>query len=137
MKHILCCVDGSDHADVALASVAELAKNLSVDLSILIVNPTFGHSLKGPQVLIWTENEAQATLAEASEKATANGLKLANTTVVVAHDVSTGIIDHALAHGIDAIVVGTGNKRGLSRLFLGSVAMEVAKKAPCTVIIAR
>ena len=37
----------------------------------------------------------------------------------------------------EAIVIGTGDKRGLSRLFLGSVAADVAHRAACTVIIAR
>ena len=37
----------------------------------------------------------------------------------------------------EAIVIGTGDKRGLSRLFLGSVAADVSNRAPCTVIIAR
>ena len=37
----------------------------------------------------------------------------------------------------EAIVIGTGDKRGLLRLFLGSVAADVAHRAPCTVIIAR
>ena len=37
----------------------------------------------------------------------------------------------------EAIVIGTGDKRGLSRLFLGSVAADVVHRAPCTVIIAR
>lgn len=137
MKHILCCFDGSEHADVALASATDLAMRLSADLSILVVNVAFGRSPRGPQALIWTEDEAQAIVAEGCEKATKNGLKPANAAVVAAREVSTGIIDYALAHGIDAIVIGTGDKRGLSRLFLGSVAMDVANRAPCSVIIAR
>lgn len=101
------------------------------------MNVAFGRSPRGPQALIWTEDEAQAIVAEGCEKATKNGLKPANAAVVAAREVSTGIIDYALAHGIDAIVIGTGDKRGLSRLFLGSVAMDVANRAPCSVIIAR
>ena len=37
----------------------------------------------------------------------------------------------------EAIVIGTGDKRGLSRLIPGSVAADVAHRAPCTVIVAR
>jgi nucleotide-binding universal stress UspA family protein len=137
MKHILCCFDGSEHADVALASAAELATKLSADLSILVVNVAFGRSPRGPQALIWTEDEAQAILQDGCEKASKKGLKPVNAAVIVAREVSAGIIDHALNHGIDAIVIGTGDKHGLSRLFLGSVAMDVANRAPCTVVIAR
>jgi len=50
--------------------------------------------------------------------------------VVVAREASTGIIDHAIKHDIDAIVIGTGDKRGLSRLFIGSVAADVRSGPP-------
>jgi nucleotide-binding universal stress UspA family protein len=35
------------------------------------------------------------------------------------------------------IVMGTGDKRGISRLVLGSVAADVAGRAHCSVTIAR
>lgn len=137
MKQILCCFDGSDHADLALATAAELATKYAADLSVVVVNVAFGRSPRGPIALIWTESEAKALLDEACEKATESGHKPAKAAVVVAREASTGIIDYAVQHGIDAIVIGTGDKRGLSRLFLGSVAIDIANRAPCTVIIAR
>jgi nucleotide-binding universal stress UspA family protein len=137
MKHILCCVDGSEHAETALRAAIELSAKLSADLSLLVVNVTFGRSPRGPQALIWTNDEAQAILDHASEIVTQSGRKPAHAGIAVAREASSGIIDHALEHDIDAIVIGTGDKRGLSRLFLGSVAMDVANRAPCTVIIAR
>jgi nucleotide-binding universal stress UspA family protein len=137
MKHILCCFDGTEHGKIALAFAADLATRLSADLSIQVVNVAFGRSPRGPQALIWTEAEAQAILSTATETVSSLGVKPAHAAVTVAREVSTGIIDHALDHGIDAIVLGTGDKHGLSRLFLGSVASDVANRAPCTVIIAR
>lgn len=137
MKHILCCVDGSEHAEIALRAAIELSAKLSADLSLLVVNVTFGRSPRGPQALIWTNDEAQAILDQACDVVAKNGQKPANAGIAVAREASTGIIDHALEHDIDAIVIGTGDKRGLSRLFLGSVAMDVANRAHCTVIVAR
>lgn len=137
MKRLLCCFDGTEHADVALAHAVDLAKGLSAELSILVVNVAFSRSPRGPHALIWTDDEARTLLADASAKVAKNGMKPAGAAVVAAREVSTGIIDYALDHEIDAIVIGTGDKRGLSRLFLGSVAMDVANRAPCTVIIAR
>ena len=137
MKHILCCFDGSDHADLALATAAELATKYAANLSVVVVNVVYGRSPRAPIALIWTESEAKAILDEACEKAAQSGHKPAKAAVVVAREASTGIIDHAVQHGIDAIVIGTGDKRGLSRLFLGSVAIDIANRAPCTVIIAR
>jgi nucleotide-binding universal stress UspA family protein len=137
MKHILCCVDGSEHADIALRAAIELSAKLNADLSLLVVNVAFGRSPRGPHALIWTKDEAQAILDQACDVVAKNGQKPANAGIAVAREASTGIIDHALEHDIDAIVIGTGDKRGLSRLFLGSVAMDVANRAPCTVIITR
>lgn len=37
----------------------------------------------------------------------------------------------------DFVVVGTADKKGVQRLLLGSVAEQVAKKAPCAVLVAR
>lgn len=137
MKKILCCVDGSEHADIALRAAIELSAKRSADLSLLAVNVTFGRSPRGPQALIWTNDEAQAILDEACDVVVRNGGKPAQAGIAVAREASTGIIDHALEHDFDAFVIGTGDKRGLSRLFLGSVAMDVANRAPCTVIVAR
>ncbi len=47
------------------------------------------------------------------------------------------IVAKALELRADLIVVGTAGRRGLSRLVLGSVAEEVARTAPCAVLIAR
>lgn len=39
--------------------------------------------------------------------------------------------------GADLIVMGTHGRRGLERFFLGSVAEEVVRGAPCSVLVAR
>ncbi|MCA3505755.1 MAG: universal stress protein [Rhodobacter sp.] len=137
MKHDLYRADASEHADIALRAAIELSAKLSADLSLLVVNVTFGRSPRGPLALIWTNDEAQAILDKACDVVAKAGRKPAQAGIAVAREASTGIVDHALEHDIDAIVIGTGDKRGLSRLFLGSVAMDVANRAPCTVIIAR
>ena len=40
-------------------------------------------------------------------------------------------------NGYTHIVMGTGDKKGLKRLVLGSVAAEVVSQAHCTVTVAR
>jgi hypothetical protein len=40
MKHIVCCVVGSEKADIALRAAIELSAKLSADLSLLMVNVT-------------------------------------------------------------------------------------------------
>ena len=137
MKRILCSVDGSDHADIALLAAMELAGKLGAELLLVTVNVAFGASPRGPQALVWTKDEAQAILDAATASVSKSGQKVSGAAVVLAREASGGIIDYAIEHDIDAIVLGTGDKRGLSRLFLGSVSSDVANRAPCTVIIAR
>ncbi len=48
-----------------------------------------------------------------------------------------GILDYAGAHGVDLLVLGTHGRRGLRRLFVGSVAAEVARRATCPVLAVR
>ena len=47
------------------------------------------------------------------------------------------LIEEAKASNAELIVVGTHGREGLSHLLLGSVAEEVMRKAPCSVLIAR
>jgi nucleotide-binding universal stress UspA family protein len=46
----------------------------------------------------------------------------------------SGIINFARDQGIDLIVMGTNARKGVPRLFLGSVAEAVIEEAPCPVI---
>ncbi len=57
--------------------------------------------------------------------------------VVAAEAPGPAIRDYASAHGIDLIVMGRHGQRGLRRLFLGSVAEEVTREAPCPVLTVR
>ena len=47
------------------------------------------------------------------------------------------ILDYVEEKDIDLIVMGTHGRRGLKHLFLGSVAEEVVRHAPCPVFTVR
>jgi nucleotide-binding universal stress UspA family protein len=49
-------------------------------------------------------------------------------------DPSTEILQYAQQIKCDLIVMGTHGRSGLGRLFLGSVAEQVLRKAPCAVL---
>lgn len=49
-------------------------------------------------------------------------------------DPATAILEQAEAGQVDLIVMGTHGRTGLGRLFMGSVAEEVARRAPCPVL---
>jgi universal stress protein A len=44
------------------------------------------------------------------------------------------VVDEAIAHRCDLIVVGTHGRTGLGRLVLGSVAETIVRLAPCSVL---
>lgn len=58
-------------------------------------------------------------------------------THVVAGDPASTIVDHARKHGHDLIVMGAHGRRGIARVFLGSVAERVTRRADCAVLTVR
>lgn len=133
---ILCPIDGTPHAQHALASAAEMATKLGATLSICVVNIAHGGG-RGPLIHHWTDADAQKILDAAEATAQAHGQKLAHKAVVIDREAASGIVGYAEMHHIDHIVMGTGDKHGFSRLMLGSVAADVAARAHCTVTVAR
>lgn len=133
---ILCPVDGSAHADVGLGRAAELARLTGAALEICAVNVTQGGG-RGPLVLHWTDAEVEALLTRSTAAAKAAGVPDVRTAALVSSVAGPAIVTHAKQIGADQIVMGTGDKRGLKRLVLGSVAAEVVAAAGCSVTVAR
>jgi len=57
--------------------------------------------------------------------------------LVVTGDPATGIIEAAIEQGVDAIVMATHGRTGLSHFFLGSVAERVVRESPVPVMTVR
>jgi nucleotide-binding universal stress UspA family protein len=135
-KKILCPVDGSEHAAVGLTKAAELAKLTGAHLTICAVNLALGGA-RGPTINQWTDEEAEALLAKSEAAAKVAGATDIGTAVVISRSAAPAIVAYAEELAVDQIVMGTGDKRGLKRLVLGSVAAEVAGQAGCSVTVAR
>ena len=135
-KKILCPVDGTDHAFHAVEAAVELVKKFDGELSLCVVNVVHGGG-RGPMIHHWTDADARAILDKASAMAQAKGVTPTDTAVVLDREAASGIVRYADLNKIDQIVMGTGDKRGLSRLVLGSVAADVAGRAHCSVTVAR
>ena len=136
MAKILCPVDGSDHAATGLAHAVELARLKGVHLTICAVNLALGGA-RGPTINQWPDEEAEALLAKAEADARAAGATDVGTAVLISREAAPAIVTYAEEIGADQIVMGTGDKRGVRRLVLGSVAAEVAGQAKCSVTVAR
>ena len=135
-KKILCATDGSDHSAIAVIQAAEMAAARNIPLTICAVNVTHGGT-RGPLINHWTDDEVQTVLKDAEALARRHGATAVDTAVLRAREAAGGVVAHAENSGYDQIVVGTGDKRGISRLVLGSVAGEIAGRAHCSVLVAR
>jgi nucleotide-binding universal stress UspA family protein len=76
-------------------------------------------------------------MSGAEALAKADGLTDVGTVEIVAREAAPAITAYAEQNGYTHIVMGTGDKKGLKRLVLGSVAAEVVSHAHCTVTVAR
>lgn len=135
-RKILCPVDGTDHALHAVEAAVEMAQKFDGELSLCVVNVAHGGG-RGPMIHHWSDADAQAILDKATGVAVAKGLRPVATAVVLDREAASGIVRYADMNKVDQIVMGTGDKRGLSRLVLGSVAADVAGRAHCSVTVAR
>lgn len=139
---ILCATDGSTQSGSAVAFAAELSKQLRVPVSFITINKA--STARTSRTHFWDDRVMQAidaqinkVLADAADVAKRSGL--ADGTYVVAEgaDIAAAICNYASENGFDHIVVGSAHRGKPARLFLGSVAADVVKLAPCAVTIAR
>ncbi len=135
-KKILCPIDGTDHARQGLHKAVELARLTGAQLTICTVNIAHG-AASGPLISHWTTEEVSTILKESEAVAKADGLAEVGTIELVAREPAPAIITYADENGYDHIVMGTGDKHGIARLMLGSVAASVAGAAHCSVTVAR
>ena len=133
---ILCPVDGTDHEEQAIGASADLAQKYGASLTVCTVNVAHGGG-RGVTIPHWTDEEVGEILDKAEADARAAGAAEVHRAIITSREAAAGIVGYAETENFDHIVMGTGDKRGLSRLMLGSVAADVAGRAHCTVTIAR
>ncbi len=137
MAHkILCAVDGTKHSEHAIEFAAELASKLGSDLTIASVNVLVSGG-RGPMIYAKEDDVVESAISAAAKMAEKAGAKNVKQVVLRSREAASGIVAYAEEGKYDIIVTGTGDKHGLSRLVLGSVAADVAGRAHCTVIVAR
>lgn len=133
---ILCATDGTDHSLHAIQLAAQMSVKLGAKLSICAVNVASGGA-RGPLIYLWDDDAVTRILDKAAAEARKSGATAVDELALKSREAAAAIVQYAEEHGYDHIVVGTGDKRGISRLMLGSVAADVAGRAHCTVTIAR
>lgn len=133
---ILCATDGQKHSEHAIELAATLSAKLHGELTVCIVNVARGGG-RGPLIFTLTDAETKTMLDAAAANARKAGAKKVAEVSLQAREAADAIVRYAEENGFDHIIVGTGDKHGMSRLMLGSVAADVASRAHCTVTVAR
>jgi nucleotide-binding universal stress UspA family protein len=153
LKHFLIPLDGSPLAEQMLYSAVELGRYLGADFTLMrVVKPvgtvmpvgdagTLGFEVQAMVERIDTlqgklVNEAQDYLERQADPLRRSGLTVV-TRVDVAEQPATAVLHDAAPAVIDLVALATHGRRGLSRLFLGSVADKVIRGAHVPVLVHR
>src|SRR2546427_6051265 len=120
IREVLFATDFSDASRLAGETAAEFARHFGARLHVLHVVPPVTDPTPAPAAL--------RAVAAQLEK----GLSIV--TAVASGRVARQIVDYALRHAIDLIVLGTHGRTGVSHALLGSVAEAVTRRAPCRVL---
>lgn len=138
-KKILCAVDGSKAANKAAAVAVDLASSMNADLTFLNVNVVPD---RVKRTIYWdatltdaVEAQSNKQLALAAKAAKAAKFPAFNCAAATGNDIALAICAYAEKNKYDHIVVGTGIRNELQRLFLGSVSSVVVAQAPCPVTV--
>lgn len=144
-KRILVAVDGSGTAELALQEAIKLAKELQARLRIVhvvdFVNINLGEEFPNPsEISDAMIKSGQEILRKAETVARGAGILVETRLLEIdtlGHRIPEMIAADAEAWPADLIVICTHGRRGLSHLFLGSVAEGVVRVATKPVLLIR
>ena len=134
---ILVPTDGSDGATAALEHALDVAAADGARVHVLFVVDTTGDGLRSDddEVLEVFEARGAEIVTAAAERANDRGVSVVD--VVERGDPHETILTYAETAAVDLITMGTHGRRGLKRLFLGSVTERVVRTATVPVLTVR
>lgn len=144
-RNILVAIDGSHTSELALHEAISLAKAFSAKLRIVhvvdTVNLNLGSEFPDPDA-VWSamRQGGEALLARAQAVTREAGVAAETRLIEIdtlGRRIPEAIAEEAQAWPADVIVIGTHGRRGVSHLFLGSIAEGVARVASTPVLLIR
>jgi nucleotide-binding universal stress UspA family protein len=138
---ICCATDFSEPSRAAMLKAAELARRLGADLELVHIHAP--PPAAGTDMLVPIEDEGSMALVELEETMAMwreEAARLVGRSVqssVLPGDAASEIARLARQRPFDLVVVGTHGRRGLKRLFLGSVAERIVRESDCAVLVVR
>jgi nucleotide-binding universal stress UspA family protein len=159
LKHVLLPLDGTPLAEQMIEPAVELGRLLGAQLTLLrVIKPVTAvdHSLEGglnPMAVALLERtealqdhlrtEALAYLEKVAERLRSEagagnraGVRV-RTRVAVEEQPAAAVLEYARAAEVDLVALATHGRRGLKRLFLGSVADKVIRGGSVPVLVRR
>lgn len=144
-KRILVAVDGSHTADQALQEAIKLSKELQAQLRIVHIVDTLNINLdtefpSPPELTDAIIKNGQAVLRNAEAVAKKAGVAVESHLIEIetlGFRIAEAIAADAEAWAADVIVLCTHGRKGLSHLFMGSVAEGVVRVATKPVLLIR
>jgi nucleotide-binding universal stress UspA family protein len=139
-KKILLATDGSEDSNKAAKHAVWIANSSNAELIVLHVLETS----KLPEIeQLTTESALRDLLTEEAKRVfstVSNIIKSSDCNVEVNYKRESGnpadvIIKTIKKERIDMVVMGTAGRHGISRFWLGSVAENVVRYAPCPVLV--
>ena len=138
---ILVPTDFNPASDAALACAKDIADRFGARLSLLhVVTDPKATGFWTPEVYVPATSEARERFLREARERLQNALspeersRFSVTIEARIGAVAGHIEDFAREQKIDLIVMGTHGRRGLAHLFLGSVAEQMVRGAPCPVL---
>ena len=143
-KHVLVTTDGSELAGKAVAAGFELARRLGARVTAVTVTEPWSAMVTGEAVLAFPVDEYEKSAIENASRILSGVTKLArkadiDCATVHAKDQypADGILEAAKRSACDLIVMASHGRRGLTRLLLGSQAVQVLTHSTVPVLICR
>jgi nucleotide-binding universal stress UspA family protein len=141
-QKILCPIDFSPGSQQAMRVAARLVNQADAELVLVhswYVPPTAfsGEYVLSPDIIQQLSDDAARGLASATRDLAMLGVKRVTSKLL------TGLPWHEIVEVLekdpayDLVVIGTHGRTGLARILLGSVAEQVIRHAPCSVLAVR
>jgi nucleotide-binding universal stress UspA family protein len=134
---LLCAIDDREYSWRAASVGIDLAKRLSAELILCMINPAILPGSRGFKVYRWPEPYIHQVLNESVSRARAMGFWDVRSETTRANFVADGILACAERFEADYIIVGTRDRSTLMKAVTGSVSREVCCKANCPVLVVR
>jgi nucleotide-binding universal stress UspA family protein len=139
-KRICCAVDFSTPSRAALLEAAELARGLDAQLTLAHVHHPRTRTGKNVASMSKELEMAAEELRRKLDRLRSEAERVSQRTVltaVLSGNPATEILHFLRANGMDAVVLGTHGRRGVTRLLPLSVAERVAREAQCAVVLVK